>query len=326
MVNCFIKSLGIIFLIIIVIIIIAAITAFFLLRYVKNNFLKNYRLSIKEYCKNLPAIQYEHQVYRPNINGVYEYNLSKALLDISLAVTQGNCVNLLPIPNPPGFTDQKIIIGTNRNNTKKLNYCTIFNDSNNNNILIVFTGTFFMTEWVSDISYPLVPGTILNNYIRGIRVHEGFYDVYISIRSKIWNRYFEINKNNTVKNVYITGHSLGGALSTLCAFDFAGQIGNAMLIHYAFAPPRSGNPEYAYHFNRILPTSIRVVNTEDYVPNLPPSVFISDYYYEQTTGEVSFTANLRSVAANHIQAYKLFLPKNGCQMSLIGQSSTSTHQ
>ena len=103
----------------------------------------------------------------------------------------------------------------------------------------------------------------------------------------------------------MTGHSLGGALSTLCAFDFAQA--ESTLVHYSFAAPRSGNPLYAQTFNARVPISFRLANTEDVFPSLPPA---SLYYfdYQQTNTLIPFTVNLGSIWKNHVNAYIDYLP------------------
>jgi triacylglycerol lipase len=142
-----------------------------------------------------------------------------------------------------------------------------------------------------------------NNYSNGILVHQGFYSVYNSIRQQLfewWNQY-----GSNIKYLYLTGHSLGGATSTLCAFDFGNQTGTTSIVHYALASPRVGNPQFAQTFDQVSPYSIRVANTEDLVTNLPLAQF-DGYTYEHvciTRGLVSFTKSLGSIKDNHIQAY-----------------------
>ena len=54
------------------------------------------------------------------------------------------------------------------------------------------------------------------------------------MRNTLWNWIGE----NKITTLFITGHSLGGALSTICAFDFADI--KPIIIQYSFAAPRSG--------------------------------------------------------------------------------------
>lgn len=279
----------------------------------KNEFFKNYKLSIVNFCENLKTQDNSAIVVRPKTPGIYEYEISRALLNTSLLVTQSNCRNIVPVVNPKTFTNQHILYGKTSNANFRHMFATIFTDFENQPIntnisktgkmLIVFTGTFFMDEWMSDFSAKQVEASLLNNYKTGVSVHYGFYSIYLSIRDQIWDLY-----NNNIENIsdiFITGHSLGGALSTICAFDFA--LLNP--VHYSFAAPRSGSVTYANTFNQILPTSLRIYNTSDIIPNLPPPIFIKGINYEQTNQDIPFTVNLGSIGANHVTAYIEYLPK-----------------
>jgi hypothetical protein len=73
--------------------------------------------------------------------------------------------------------------------------------------------------------------------------------------------------------MFITGHSLGGALATLLTAWFAdkGFANKFALEAYTFASPTVGNASFAYHYNSILSASLnaqshRVVNSKDLVP------------------------------------------------------------
>lgn len=258
-------------------------------------------------------------VYIPYQNGVYEKNLSTALLDIAFATSKANCNNILPIPSPPGLPNQLRIEGNDPITGDKLMYAYIFWSRKSCQAVISFTGTEYISEWQSDFQYDQVPPTLLNGYQPGVLVHDGFYSIYTSIRNQLWEWW---NQNYSwVKTLYITGHSLGGALSTICAYDFAdvfddcdacnSQTGPSEVfripIHYSFAAPRSGNVDYANIFQQRVPTSLRINNTEDVVSQLPPATFEGNTY-EQTRGSVPFTKSLGSLEADHSKAYEKYMP------------------
>ena len=66
-------------------------------------------------------------------------------------------------------------------------------------------------------------------------------------------------KPNLVK-FYVTGHSLGGALATLAAYDMraiAKQYGNeANVSCYTFGAPRTGNHAFAREFMEMVRHSL----------------------------------------------------------------------
>ncbi len=73
-------------------------------------------------------------------------------------------------------------------------------------------------------------------------------------------------------NIYVTGHSLGGALATLATAHIKRLIDKEDIsAHhptlYSFASPRVGDDKFAQAFNKL--ECYRVANSEDLVPNIP---------------------------------------------------------
>jgi hypothetical protein len=74
--------------------------------------------------------------------------------------------------------------------------------------------------------------------------------------------------------VLFTGHSLGGALATLAAFDLSYRSSSwsnkpAKIALYNFGSPRVGNKAFATEFNRAVPHSWRLIARNDAVVNVP---------------------------------------------------------
>lgn len=66
--------------------------------------------------------------------------------------------------------------------------------------------------------------------------------------------------------VLVTGHSLGGALSKLAAYDIAKATQSLPLkVHvtnYTFGAPRVGNHAFASDFNEVVPDSWSLINDQ----------------------------------------------------------------
>jgi triacylglycerol lipase len=104
-------------------------------------------------------------------------------------------------------------------------------------------------------------------------VHDGFY----SALRKVWGVTLPkgevfpkrlVNRGN--KTIWITGHSLGGALAELCAAQamFVSRIPVQGV--YTFGQPRVGNKDFAAAVNDKLGSGIyRFVNDRDIVPRVP---------------------------------------------------------
>ncbi|CAI7853987.1 unnamed protein product, partial [Closterium sp. NIES-53] len=73
--------------------------------------------------------------------------------------------------------------------------------------------------------------------------------------------------------VYLTGHSLGGALSTLFAYELSQsnlvRERNIHLTMYNYGSPRVGNAAFVARFNVYMRDSWRIVNRADIVPTVP---------------------------------------------------------
>ena len=70
--------------------------------------------------------------------------------------------------------------------------------------------------------------------------------------------------------IYVTGHSLGGALACLCAYSLRRMLllinyPEPDLVVYTFGQPRIGNSVFKQHYNRAIPCTFRVVNESDVV-------------------------------------------------------------
>ena len=74
--------------------------------------------------------------------------------------------------------------------------------------------------------------------------------------------------------IYCTGHSLGGALALLAAYD----ISRAMewvskptkVICYTFGAPRVGNHAFAHTYDRMVPETWNIVNDQVWQSTLRP--------------------------------------------------------
>jgi triacylglycerol lipase len=129
--------------------------------------------------------------------------------------------------------------------------------------LVAFRGTQTVKDWIDDVDalpvpYIAVPGAGL--------VHLGFQLVYEHVRKNTG----QILANNCpgAQRILVTGHSLGGALAVLGAYDIAKNIGKTTEV-YTLAGPRAGAPDFAGNFNAQIKTCERVVNFMDVVPQVP---------------------------------------------------------
>ena len=166
-----------------------------------------------------------------------------------------------------------------------------------NSLLISFRGSQQPKDWINDFNgwHTTVP---YGNYSSDIRVHKGFIKCYKSVRGKIL-QYIAANKNE-IAYVFLTGHSLGGALALLCAVDIQYNYPNLKLEVYTSGAPAVGNKAFARSYNRRVPDTTRTYARKDIVPKLPPKWFGRKLHggYKHVSkkyaiGPISFWAGLK---------------------------------
>jgi predicted lipase len=116
----------------------------------------------------------------------------------------------------------------------------------------------------------------------GARFHQGFVDAIAEIWEPL-HKAVETELHRNERPLWITGHSLGGALAILGAWLFQRRFISAHQV-YTFGAPMVGNVEATKAFDREFPKKIyRVVNGPDPVPKLPTmSLIANDYGHVQT--------------------------------------------
>ena len=132
-------------------------------------------------------------------------------------------------------------------------------------LAISFRGTRTPEEWLKDFDFVPADYTPVKNWGR---VHQGFQLVYLSMQASLEGLVRSAVGGCT--DVWITGHSLGGAVAVLSAPDLAINMTKIVPRLHTYAGPRSGQPSFADKFDKLVKTCFRVVNRWDIVPQLPP--------------------------------------------------------
>lgn len=119
--------------------------------------------------------------------------------------------------------------------------------------------------------------------ISGGRCHNGFQNEVEKFWKEIKNHYED---GHLKKNLYITGHSLGGAMATVAAYRM-NKIVDAL---YTYGSPRVGTRKY---IKQISCPHYRHVNNNDAVTAVPP--FIMGYKHHGTTRYINHYGNIRKL-------------------------------
>jgi triacylglycerol lipase len=179
---------------------------------------------------------------------------------------------------------------------------TSFNDTNwfgfilesPHYVLVAFRGTKTDDEWINDLSVNQRPFSYVEN---SGKVHGGFLSIYESCRMTILET---LRSLPHTKPLLVTGHSLGGALSTLLAIDTAHHLSFPNIIHYNFGAPKIGDKAFKTLFDERISINFRFVNLYDFIPLLPPNDLLKkkrDYHHVK--GLFSFSIDKGKLMKNH---------------------------
>jgi hypothetical protein len=126
--------------------------------------------------------------------------------------------------------------------------------------LLVFRGTNNPGQWLRDARfYPV-------QYDWG-HVHVGFRDGVANVEASLAE--FD-GIASTAKHVWLTGHSLGGALAVIAAARLKMKTGVSALLH-TYGQPAVGLNDFAVRFSVEMPSRMwRFVNQSDIVTRVPP--------------------------------------------------------
>lgn len=155
----------------------------------------------------------------------------------------------------------------------------------NGNLCIIFRGTESKRDILTDINISLIELKLPNNNSnKKSYVHCGFWNQFNSIKNNLDNiikEYNKLNQNNintkmitnndkdVKKTVIFTGHSLGGALSTIAVLYYKHLYPDMEYKCVTFGSPRVGCSNFKQLFNQNIDCSYRFVNDNDPVPCIP---------------------------------------------------------
>lgn len=134
-------------------------------------------------------------------------------------------------------------------------------------IVVVFRGTRTFKDNESDQDLYQVPFPFVKN---AGKTHRGFTCIYQSARNEVFRALSQLSPR---KKLFVAGHSLGGALAVLAAFDIAVNTSFKTLRTYTYGSPRVADPVFAAHYNRTIKKSFRIENIHDIIPTLPDRLY-----------------------------------------------------
>ena len=146
-----------------------------------------------------------------------------------------------------------------------------------NTAYIIFRGSDGRADWFDNFKFSKKPLSFIKLSKKevpykgvnpDIKVHRGFIQQYKTIKATILEHIIK-ERDNGCTRVIVTGHSLGGALATLCALDIQFHHPDLEIICIPIASPRVGNKRFTKSFNWRVPETYRFVYRNDSVCKVP---------------------------------------------------------
>ncbi len=142
---------------------------------------------------------------------------------------------------------------------------------------ILFRGTKFLADWLTNLNAGVSSSAC------GQPVHDGFNTTFNTMKPKL-QAFMNYARSENVHSIHCIGHSLGGAIATICASWIAKSYSTPYL--YTFGSPRVGLMGFASSCTQRLGQNrmFRAYHRTDLVPFLPCWPFIHtpnigrDYY------------------------------------------------
>ncbi|KAJ3669992.1 hypothetical protein LUZ60_010316 [Juncus effusus] len=152
-------------------------------------------------------------------------------------------------------------------------------------IVVAWRGTVAPAEWLEDIQGKLES---IESTKYDVKVEHGFRSLYTS-KSET-TRYNKLSASEQVMteikrlvkfyqekgekvSITITGHSLGGALALLNAYEAASALPGIPVNVISFGAPRVGNEAFSDRLKELGVKALRMVVKQDVVPKMPGILF-----------------------------------------------------
>jgi len=198
--------------------------------------------------------------------------------------------------------------------------------ANDKGIFLAFRGTQELEDWGADLQSAEAPGAVYGLWTL-CTVHLGFADALQTVWNQLFNSINKLRSGTPDKPLWITGHSLGGALALLAAAKFLHKHKSVSGV-YNFGQPKVGNFVFCDHIDERL-RFYRYVNHNDAVPGLPPVEFkhCGVIRYFDSQGVLQSNETDRSILStsfqdHHMENYLQRLEEAGPDLGYLGNQRT----
>jgi hypothetical protein len=163
-------------------------------------------------------------------------------------------------------------------------------------------------DWVTNVQVLPVP------YDHQGLVHQGFLQALDDVWEPVKTHLALLRQpGSPPRTLWITGHSLGGALAILAA-DYARQAGLPVQGVYTFGSPRMGDRGFKQEYTQsgLAQKTYRMINNHDPVPRVPPPILythVGALHYLDNAGHLHDISEEEEVAGP-LDAFSLALAQS----------------
>jgi triacylglycerol lipase len=167
--------------------------------------------------------------------------------------------------------------------------------------MVCFRGTSDPADW--GINLDAIPESAGDARLQGL-LHRGFHRALM----RVWDPFVAPElASSGPRRIWITGHSLGGALAALAAAETRFIAGAPLAGLYTFGQPRIGDEQFANQFDSALRSvSFRYVNDKDIVPRVPLYTagyrHVGEEFFLLATGELQQDPRLEVKIRNFLSS------------------------
>ncbi len=147
-------------------------------------------------------------------------------------------------------------------------------------VLVAFRGTEKPKDWLTNLQFDTVAGPVS-------KAHRGFWEAVADGDLKPSPPMTQVREalaqiGSRGLPLWMTGHSLGGALAILAAAQLQLKEDIPVQGIYTFGQPRAGDYGFATAFDRGFESrAFRLVNNNDIVPMVPPVGLVFRYWHTE---------------------------------------------
>lgn len=141
-------------------------------------------------------------------------------------------------------------------------------DHTNHLLSVSFRGTHTNRDWLTDLNFLLQPA---DDLCKSCQAHSGFLGSWRGVRKIVLDERSALRSKYPGYQTVATGHSLGGALATLCAAQMKKVAPAESVYLFTYGSPRVGDDGFAAFVDKTFGWKhYRVTHLNDPIPRLPP--------------------------------------------------------